>query len=172
MRVFDVYRHHTMKILGIDPGIATTGFGLITMSPGEERLLTCGVLRTPRNTPQPVRLAMLHDDLAELLAQHRDIALCGVEELFFAKNAKTAFTVGQARGVILFTLQHAGITIQEMKPSVVKYTVAGSGNADKKTLQKMMMLRFHLAAMPQPDDAADAIAIALAVGAQQLYEQL
>lgn len=152
-----------MNVLGIDPGIEITGFGLIETTGVSEQLMHCGIIRTPRNMPLPERLVTLHHDLSQLLAQHPDITACGVEELFFAKNAKTAFAVGQARGVILFTLQRAGVTIIEIKPTHVKHIVTGVGNADKKAIQKMIMLRFHLSVPPQPDDAADAVAVAVAV---------
>jgi crossover junction endodeoxyribonuclease RuvC len=98
-----------------------------------------------------------------ILDRHPDIALAGVEELFFAKNTKTAMMVGQARGVILFTLGSRGIRIEEVKPVEVKAAVAGNGRADKKEMQRIVQLTFHLSAPPQPDDAADAIAIALSV---------
>lgn len=151
-----------MKILGIDPGIEITGFGIIECQNATERLLQCGVIRTPRTITLPERLVALQNDLSSLLQQHTNIVTCGVEELFFAKNAKTAFVVGQARGVILFTLQRAGVTIVEIKPTRVKSIVTGSGRADKKAVQKIIMMRFHLTSAPQPDDAADAIAIAVA----------
>lgn len=160
-----------MKFLGIDPGIEITGFGIVDVERADHRLLEYGVLRTPRTLTLPERLQMLHDDLAQLLSRHADIVRVGVEELFFAKNAKTAFVVGQARGVILFTLQQSGCTIEEVKPVEVKSSIVGSGNADKKAVQRMIQLRFQLAQPPQPDDAADAIAIALTVAARYKTEK-
>ncbi|MBI2410523.1 MAG: crossover junction endodeoxyribonuclease RuvC [Candidatus Kerfeldbacteria bacterium] len=155
-----------MKFLGIDPGIEITGFGIVDIDRAHHRLLEYGVLRTPRTLTLPERLEMLHTDLSELLSRHQDIVCVGVEELFFAKNAKTAFVVGQARGVILFTLQQSGCTIEEVKPVEVKSAIVGSGHADKKAVQRMIQLRFQLTAPPQPDDAADAIAIALTAAAR------
>lgn len=152
-----------MKFLGVDPGVEITGFAVIEVSGSTQELLQCGVIRTPKNLPLPERLEMIYTNLTELLQQYSDIVLAGVEELFFAKNAKTAFHVGQARGVILFTLQQQGITIEEVKPVEVKSAVVGRGNADKKEVQRMIQLIFSLAEPPQPDDAADAVAVALMV---------
>jgi crossover junction endodeoxyribonuclease RuvC len=151
-----------MKYLGIDPGIEITGFGIVEVEKSQRSLLQCGVIRTETGLPLPERLSILAHDLRSVLAAHSDISIGGVEELFFSKNAKSAFAVGQARGVILFTLHELGITIHNIKPVEVKSIIAGNGRADKKEMQRTIQLIFGLEQPPEPDDAADAVAIALA----------
>lgn len=150
-----------MKILGIDPGIEITGFGIINVQGVKQELVEYGVIRTSKDDDLPTRLKILQQDLSELLQRHKDVHAAGVEELFFAKNAKTAFQVGQARGVILLCLAACGLEIKEVKPVEVKAAVAGYGNAGKKEVQKMVQLNFNLDKPPHPDDAADAIAVAM-----------
>lgn len=154
-----------MRVLGIDPGVEITGFGLVDVDGNSQTLVECGVIRTPVGEPLPQRLNLLAQDLSSLLDSFGALDLVGVEELFFSKNAKTAFMVGQARGVILYTVAAAGFTIQEVKPVEVKSVVVGSGNAGKKEVQRMVQMLFGLDAPPEPDDAADAAAIALAAAA-------
>ncbi len=162
-----------MKCLGIDPGIEITGFGILEANGSSQQLIEYGVIRTSKDDSTPDRLLQLHTDLMQVLQKHPDIAVAGVEELFFAKNAKSAFQVGQARGVILLTLEMHHILIREVKPVEVKAAIVGSGNADKKEVQKMVQLTFNLDTPPQPDDAADAIAIALCMAFdQELKQQL
>lgn len=151
-----------MITLGIDPGIELTGFGFVETSEGQQQLRECGVIRTPSTHSLEDRLMMIHQDLSQLIGKYDHIESCGVEELFFAKNVKTAASVWQARGVILFTLAQFGITIHHIKPLEVKSIVVGTATAKKAEVQKMVQLLFKLPEPPQPDDAADAVAIAIA----------
>jgi crossover junction endodeoxyribonuclease RuvC len=149
-----------MRTLGIDPGTAIMGWGVVDEQGGQLSLVEVGVLTTPAGMPQPERLRLLYDGLRELIARLRpDTA--AIEELFFGKNVNTALTVGQARGVALLALQQAGLSIGEYKPASVKQAVAGYGGADKKQMQEMVRLTLNLATAPKPDDAADALAIAI-----------
>lgn len=152
-----------MIVLGIDPGTATTGFGVIEGPPGAAagvRLVDYGTIRTAAGTPMPQRLAEIHAGLRDLIAQHRPAAMA-VEELFFSNNATTALSVGQARGVILLAGAQAGLAIFEYKPMQVKLALTGYGGADKRQVQDMLRLVLGLDRIPRPDDAADAIAIAV-----------
>lgn len=147
-------------ILGIDPGTAITGFGVLADHRGDARALEFGVIRTPAEDPLPKRLQALYDELNALLARHRPHAVA-VEELFFAKNARTALTVGHARGVVLLAAAQSGAQIFQYKPAEVKQAVTGYGNAEKRQIQEMVRLLLGLDDIPRPDDAADALAIAL-----------
>lgn len=150
-----------MIALGIDPGIATTGFGVVREERnGQLTALAHGVIETPKIEPLPRRLQMLNQQLRDLIEtwQPQEAA---VEELFFATNAKTAMIVGQARGVVLLTLQNAGVEIHEYTPLQVKQAISGYGQADKKQMQEMVRLLLNLSKIPKPDDAADALAIAI-----------
>lgn len=158
-----------MRFLGIDPGFERTGFGVINTTAGELKLEAYGVITTSKDDPYPERLVQLQEGLEGILDQFPDIAAVGVEELFFAKNVTTALAVAQARGVILFTLARRNCIIQEIKPVEVKAAVAGNGRADKKEMQRIVQLTFGLKEIPQPDDAADAIAIAITISAHQPY---
>lgn len=152
-----------LRVLGIDPGTATTGFGVIegqAGAGGELNLLDYGAIRTSPAEAMPDRLVDLYTSLRELLALHRPQAMA-VEELFFSSNVTTALTVGQARGVILLAGAQAGIPIAEYKPMQVKLAITGYGGADKRQVQEMLRLTLQLTEVPRPDDAADAIAIAL-----------
>lgn len=152
-----------MIFLGIDPGIERTGFGFVEKKKNVLSILSYGVITTSKEDPFPERLEQLHNDLKALCAQYAEIAAVGVEELFFSKNVKTAMAVSQARGVILFTLQSFHCTIQDIKPVEIKSLVTGNGRASKKEVQRMVQMIFQLDSVPQPDDAADAIAIAIAM---------
>lgn len=150
-----------MIALGIDPGIATTGFGVVREEAnGQLTELAHGVIETPKTESLPRRLQLLHQQLRDLIVtwQPQEAA---VEELFFAANAKTAMIVGQARGVILLTLCNAGVEIHEYTPLQVKQAISGYGQADKKQMQEMVKLLLNLPKIPKPDDAADALAIAV-----------
>lgn len=150
-----------MRVLGIDPGIATTGYGVVEGEPGETpALVAYGAVRTAPPLAMPERLAELHRCLSALLLEHRADAMA-VEELFVASNASTAMVVGQARGVILLAAAQAGLPVFEYKPSEVKLTLTGYGRADKRQMQDMLRLILDLTEVPQPDDAADGIAVAL-----------
>lgn len=147
-----------MLVLGIDPGTAITGYGLVTERGGNTVAVAHGVITTPSDLPLPDRLALLHRALRALIDQYRpDHA--AVEELFFNKNVRTALAVGHARGVIMLTLAQAGVRIFEYTPLEVKQAVTGSGRADKRQMQQMVTLLLGLDHIPKPDDAADALAI-------------
>ena len=152
-----------MKILGIDPGYGITGFGLIDAQRGQFRLLNCGAITTPPNTDFSWRLEVIYNDMTELLrvAQPDVVA---IEELYFGQNDTTGIGVAQSRGVILLAIRQAGIPYYEYKPMQVKQAVVGYGNASKHQVQDMTKRLLKLQAMPKPDDAADAIAIALCHG--------
>jgi len=149
-----------MRTLGIDPGTAIMGWGIVDEAGGTLSLIDFGALTTPAGMPQAERLVQLYDGLRILLQKYRPDA-AAIEELFFGKNVNTAITVGQARGVALLALAQAGVPIHEYKPTAVKQAVAGYGGADKKQMQEMVRLTLRLDKIPKPDDAADALAIAI-----------
>ena len=149
-----------MLVLGIDPGTAITGYGLVTDQGAGTVAVAHGVITTPSDLPLPDRLVLLQRALRGVIDQYRpDHA--AVEELFFNKNVRTALSVGHARGVILLTLAQAGVRIFEYTPLEVKQAVTGSGRADKRQMQQMVTLLLGLDHIPKPDDAADALAIAV-----------
>ena len=147
--------------LGIDPGTATTGYGLVRLFPnGTLAPVSYGIISTPKEATTAARLEMLYTDLPRLLREHQpDTA--AVEKLFFSRNVTTGIAVGQARGVVLLAIQQAGIEVFEYTPKEVKQAVAGYGNADKKQVQEMVRALLQLDTIPKPDDAADALAIAI-----------
>ena len=149
-----------MRILGIDPGYGITGFGLIESERGQSRLLRCGAITTPAGMDFSARLEIIYEDMRELLEVAKPDAVA-IEELFFGQNVTTGIGVAQSRGVILLAIRQAGLPIFQYKPSQVKQSVVGYGNATKHQVQDMTKRLLHLNAMPKPDDAADAIAIAL-----------
>lgn len=149
-----------MRILGIDPGYGITGFGLIDAQRGQYRLLNCGAITTPPHTEFSWRLEVIYHDMTELLRVAQPEAVA-IEELFFGHNVTTGIGVAQSRGVILLAIRQAGVPIYEYKPMQVKQAVVGYGNATKHQMQDMTKRLLRLQAMPKPDDAADAIAIAL-----------
>lgn len=147
--------------LGIDPGTATTGYGLVRLAPdGSLVAVNYGVILTPKDVTAPARLVMLYDQLRDILKEyHPEIA--AVEKLFFSRNVTTALAVGQARGVVMLCLQQAGIEALEYTPNEVKQAVAGYGGAQKRQVQEMVRALLQLDSIPKPDDAADALAIAI-----------
>jgi crossover junction endodeoxyribonuclease RuvC len=147
--------------LGIDPGTATTGYGLVrVMRDGELAAVSFGIISTPKEATPSARLEMLYDELNALLKKNKpDTA--AVEKLFFSRNVTTGIAVGQARGVVLLALQKAGIETFEYTPKEVKNAVAGYGGADKRQVQEMVRALLQLDSIPKPDDAADALAIAI-----------
>ena len=150
-----------MLSLGIDPGTAILGFGFVREHrDGSLEAVHFGVIRTKAETPMSARLLRIHQELQNLVATYRPDR-AGVEELFFARNVTTAITVAQARGVVLMTLREAGITIAEYKPNIVKQSVTGYGGADKAQMQEMVRLLLDLDEVPRPNDAADALAVAI-----------
>jgi crossover junction endodeoxyribonuclease RuvC len=149
-----------MVVLGIDPGTATTGYGFIRDTDTGPELVAYGAVLTPAGTPMPERLRTIYRELTQLLLLHHpDTA--AVEKLFFQKNVSTAMTVGQARGVALLALAQANVPVGEYTPRDVKQAVAGYGGADKPQIQQMVRAILHLTDIPQPDDAADALAVAI-----------
>ena len=152
-----------MRILGIDPGYGITGFGLVDAQRGQFRLLRCGAITTPAGMDFSARLEIIYEDMRELLkvAQPDVVA---IEELFFGQNVTTGIGVAQSRGVILLAIRQAGLEVFQYKPMQVKQAVVGYGNATKHQVQDMTKRLLGLNAMPKPDDAADAIAIALCHG--------
>jgi crossover junction endodeoxyribonuclease RuvC len=150
-----------MIVLGIDPGTATTGYGLLREhEDGNVSVIEYGVILTPADDPMPVRLLTLHQKLGEIILLHHPVS-GAVEKLFFQKNVRTALSVGQARGVVLLTMAESDMDIFEYTPLEVKQAVAGYGGADKNQVQQMVRALLSLNEVPRPDDAADALAIAL-----------
>ena len=149
-----------MIILGIDPGFAIVGFGVVESAGGRQKLVSCGAVTTPAGEPLPRRLVRIEDDLAQLFDTFHPQAMA-VEELFFNNNITTGIGVAQARGVILAAAERAGVPIYEYSPSQVKQAVAGYGKAEKRQVMEMTKRLLNLKAVPKPDDAADALAIAL-----------
>jgi crossover junction endodeoxyribonuclease RuvC len=147
-------------VLGIDPGTAALGWGVIERRGGSLRMIDAGCLTTTPDSALPQRLLAIHAFLAELADLHRP-DLMAVERLFFSRNAQTAFGVGQARGVVLLAAAEREIPVREATPSEVKVAVAGHGGAAKDQVGRMVALCLGLAAPPTPDDAADALAIAI-----------
>ncbi len=150
-----------MLVLGIDPGTATTGYGLVRENQdGSLEAIAYGVILTPSGLPMPQRLLELNHQLAELLLLHRPES-SAVEKLFFQRNVRTAISVGQARGVVLLCLAQAGLEVGEYTPLEIKQAVAGYGGADKQQVQQMVRALLGLPDIPRPDDAADALAVAI-----------
>ena len=149
-----------MLILGIDPGYAIVGFGLVDADRGKYRLAACGAINTPAGVRLPARLWQIATDLEELIGKfHPDVM--AIEELFFNQNVTTGIGVAQARGVILMTAERLGLPVCEYNPSQVKQAVVGYGKAEKRQVMDMTRRLLNLNAVPKPDDAADAVAIAL-----------
>ena len=149
-----------MRILGIDPGIAIVGFGLIEADRGQTRLLNYGAITTPAGLPLARRLVQIEQDMGELIAQLKPDAIA-VEELFFSNNITTGIAVAHGRGIILCTAEKSGVPLYEYTPMQVKQAVVGYGKAEKHQVMDMTRRLLRLDRMPRPDDAADAIAIAL-----------
>lgn len=149
-----------MRVLGIDPGYGITGFGLIEGERGQFSLLRYGAITTPPGADFSARLEMIYEDMRSLLQMAKPEAVA-IEELFFGHNVTTAIGVAQSRGVILLAIRQAGIPVFSYKPMQVKQAVVGYGNATKHQVQDMTKRILNLSKLPKPDDAADAIAIAL-----------
>lgn len=148
------------RVLGIDPGTATTGYGIVEQDGNELRALVSGVIRTDSGQPTPDRLQVIHRKLRELAAEWQPHE-AAVEELFFSKNVRTAMSVGQARGVAMLALADAGLEVAEYTPLAIKQAVTGYGSADKSQMQDMVKMLLGLTEVPHPDDAADALAAAI-----------
>ena len=150
-----------MLVLGIDPGTAITGYGLVTESPaGQLGTVGYGIIQTPKEQNPGERLQIIFQKLKEIINLHHPES-GSVEKLFFQRNVRTAMAVGQGRGVVLLALAEAGITVVEYTPSEVKQAISGYGSAEKKQVQQMVKLLLNLKTLPQPDDAADALALAI-----------
>jgi crossover junction endodeoxyribonuclease RuvC len=170
-----------MLVLGLDPGLAITGYGLVreaasnsgsrgilasnqatpmARSPGDLSLVEYGTVTTPAGQPLPDRLLSIHEELRALIDKHRPDVVA-VEEMFFGRNVTTAMIVGQARGVAILAAARAGLPVREYKPTAVKQAVTGYGKASKSQMQEMVRLLLNLEDVPKPDDAADAVAVAI-----------
>lgn len=148
-----------MITLGIDPGTAILGYGVVSGN-DEPRVVTYGVLRTTNDEPMPDRLVRLYAGVQALITEYRPDVLA-IEQLLFGRNVTTAIAVGQARGVVLLAAAQAGVGVAEYKPAQVKEAVVGYGKADKGQMQEMVRILLGLPSIPHPDDAADALAIAI-----------
>jgi crossover junction endodeoxyribonuclease RuvC len=160
-----------MRILGLDPGTATTGYGIVDVVDGEFTAVTYGVIKTPASMAMPQRLQLIQQELQQLLDEYQPDSV-GIEEVFFGRNVTTAITVGQARGVLLLTLANAGLPIGEYSPPKIKDAVTGYGKADKAQVQMMVRNLLDLEETPRPDDAADGLAVAITHYHYQRFESL
>lgn len=149
-----------MIALGIDPGTALCGFGIVRVVGDDFQLVTCGAISTPPKTPLDQRLLKIHGDLVESIREYKPEQVA-VEKLFFARNITTAISVGHARGVAMLAAAQAHLPLFEYTPNEIKQAVSGYGGADKYQMQQMVKLLLHLDDVPKPDDAADAVAIAI-----------
>jgi len=150
-----------MLVIGIDPGTAITGYGLVReIDDGNLCVVDYGVIQTPTNCSMPQRLLELHTRLKEILILHRPQS-GAVEKLFFQRNVRTAISVGQGRGVALLALAEEGLEVAEYTPLEIKQAVTAYGKADKKQVQRMVQVLLGLSEVPRPDDAADALAVAI-----------
>lgn len=149
-----------MITLGIDPGTATTGYGIIKKENGSLKCIDYGVILTSKNLSFGERLLFIYKEVRNLIIKHKPNRIA-VEDLYFFKNEKTAFKVGQARGVVMLAIEESGNTPLEPTPLQVKQAVSGYGKAGKNQVQKMVQLILNLKEIPRPDDAADALAIAI-----------
>ena len=157
-----------MVILGIDPGVAIVGYGVVECVSGNFRCLEYGCITTPAHTLLEDRLSEIYQGMQELISRHRPDCM-SVEELFFNNNQKTAVDVAQARGVILLAANQARLPIYEYTPLQVKSAVVGYGRAEKQQVMYMVRQYLHMKETPKPDDAADAIAIAICHGNTALH---
>ena len=149
-----------MLVLGIDPGTAITGYGLVRKEGDDLTLVDYGTITTPKQMPLPQRLQIIYRQLGEIISRHHPSAIA-VEKLFFSKNVRTALSVGHARGVALLTVADAGVPLYEYTPLQVKQSVVGYGRATKEQIQQLVKMLLGLDFVPEPDDAADAIAVAI-----------
>jgi len=147
-------------VLGIDPGTAALGYGIVEATAGRLREIDHGCLVTSPDSGLPDRLLAIHTLVDELLSAHEPVVLA-VERLFFSKNVQTAMAVGQARGVVLLAAAQHGVPVREATPNEVKSAIAGYGAADKEQVQRMVQMVLGMPERPRPDDAADALAIAV-----------
>jgi crossover junction endodeoxyribonuclease RuvC len=149
-----------MVVMGIDPGVASTGFGVVRTTGGKMSAVDGGVIEAPREEPAEGRLVRIHEALAELLTRHEPVALA-LEDVYFGKNVRSAISVGQARGVILLAAGQRGVPCFDYTPQAVKMAVCGSGSAAKEQVQRMVGTLLGLPQPPESDHAADALAVAI-----------
>lgn len=165
--------HHSIcsssVILGIDPGLAAIGYGVITSNPQQPSCVAYGCITTAAGTDFADRLSVIYQKMISLIDSHQP-AIGAIEKLFFSKNTKTALSVAQARGVVVLAFAQRSIPLIEFTPLQIKQAVAGYGRADKKQVQHMTRSLLDLKAIPRPDDAADALAVALCAGATIKYK--
>lgn len=159
-----------MVILGIDPGIAIMGYGLINLDGNRIQVIENGVLTTSSKTPTPKRLKILYDNLEKIIEEHRPDEFA-IEELFFNQNVKTAITVGHARGIQILCAENNNLPIYEYTPLQIKQAITGYGRASKKQMQLTVATLLNLKEIPKPDDAADALAVALCHGLSQRFKE-
>ncbi len=161
-----------MRVLGIDPGTAITGYGVVQEhDDGALEAIAYGVVRTPARHPMAERLQMLYEQISALIHEHQPDA-AAVETLYFGRNVTTAITVAQGRGVVLLALAQAGVPIHEYKPAEIKQAIAGYGNADKSQVQEMIRRLLALESIPKPDDAADGLGVAITYLNSSRFERL
>ncbi len=149
-----------MVVLGVDPGTAITGYGVVAEEEGNLRMVAAGVVTTPAGQLLECRLQAIYRGLRAVAAEYHPVS-AAVEKLFFSRNVRTAMSVGHARGVSLLALADAGVPLSEYSPSEIKQAVAGYGGADKQQVQQMVKTLLGLTEVPQPDDCADALAVAI-----------
>ena len=159
-----------MKILGIDPGIAIMGYGVVEFNGNKVKVIENGVVTTSSKTKTPERLNILYDNLNEIINQHKPDEFA-IEELFFNQNVKTAITVGHARGIQILCAQRNFLPIYEYTPLQIKQAITGYGRASKSQMQKTVTTLLNLKEIPKPDDAADALAIALCHALSQRFKE-
>lgn len=161
-----------MLMMGVDPGTATTGYAFVREAEdGSPVAVSYGVITTTPQTPMPMRLQHIYREMTRLIEEHRPGEVA-IEEMFFGKNVTAAITVAQGRGVSLLAMANAGLKIREYKPAEIKQTIAGSGNAPKQQMQEMVRILLNLDTIPKPDDAADALAIAITALQSSRWERL
>lgn len=161
-----------MLMLGVDPGTATTGFGFVREDEdGQMTAVHYGVILTEAKAAMPRRLQKIYHEMTALIGQYKPDALA-IEEMFFGKNITAAITVAQARGCVLLAFAHANLPIYEYKPAQIKQTLTGYGNAPKPQMQEMVKTLLNLESIPKPDDAADALAIAITAIQSSRWERM
>ncbi|MBQ7039316.1 MAG: crossover junction endodeoxyribonuclease RuvC [Clostridia bacterium] len=149
-----------MRILGIDPGVAIVGYGVIEYNKNTFKVVDYGKITTPAHTPLPKRLKMVYDGMTQLVKEFKPDVV-SMEELFFNTNVTTAIAVGHARGVLVLATENANVPLAEYTPLQIKQAVAGYGRADKNQVQQMVKRFLNLTEVPKPDDTADALAVAI-----------
>ncbi len=158
-----------MRIMGIDPGLAIVGFGILDQKGNNLEPVDFGCIKTESNLQLSTRLKQIYDACSFIIEEHQP-DIVAIEKIFFNRNVTTAFSVGQARGVIMLAIEEAGLPISEYTPLQVKNAVVGYGQAEKKQIQEMVKMLLSLPRIPQPDDVADALAIAICEAHTDVYE--